>query len=593
MQDITTEAVFFMQSHQEQFKRLGIPSNLVIPLYHKLVEQIFDAGKVFQFCEMPEGIVPENGRKSPFGLLCIKEEGIEANSDIFLIEHHFTAEREDAMMAIAKNPQILVEYEELFGINSDDADPATRLQRFYDLMWEYNFSLRLRSEEENKEKCLWYLLDNVGISIIYSKTPNCKLIPFYFIPTETFYTLLLPIQKIEYAEMISCDYLTPLQLLPDEYTAIPLRNRFIEAQEVVDEMIKSYEKKEIIEENKLAESYQIKQQEYISSPSKIYSQNDLIKKYLTISPFEHTEIINESDGIFLLNSLEDEEIEIFKGTNVYIDQFEGENSLTINKELYHTLKLAYGKEYIKIIPETFDFSNLEEVKEFVITYFKREKEGMDNYWIIKPITRTEGNRNGIFNNINAIIKIANSIPCIISKYIIEPLLINERKFELRFIVLMKYDVMWKSQKPDIYLYDRFWSHFTTNTFNLDDLNDYERHFTSKKYGNKINTMDHIDFIKQFNEKYGEECKWENLKEKIEILISRTFDAGIQTHKYKFEVNSCAIYGVDVMVDSHFNPILHQIKFQPDCTDACEDDNEFYNKIFTCFFKEQCNAKQIY
>ncbi|BFU25554.1 Tubulin-tyrosine ligase family protein [Entamoeba histolytica HM-1:IMSS-B] len=593
MQDITTAAVFFMQSHQEQFKRLGIPSNLIIPLYHKLVEQTFDAGKVFQFCEMPEGIVPENGRKSPFGLLCIKEEGIEANSDIFLIEHHFTAEREDAMMAIAKNPQILVEYEELFGLNSDDADPATRLQRFYDLMWEYNFSLRLRSEEENKEKCLWYLLDNVGISIIYSKTPNCKLIPFYFIPTETFYTLLLPIQKIEYAEMISCDYLTPLQLLPDEYTAIPLRNRFIEAQEVVDEMIKSYEKKEIIEENKLVESYQIKQQEYISSPSKIYSQNDLIKKYLTISPFEHTEIINESDGIFLLNSLEDEEIEMFKGTSVYIDQFEGENSLTINKELYHTLKLAYGKEYIKIIPETFDFSNLEEVKEFVITYFKREKEGMDNYWIIKPITRTEGNRNGIFNNINAIIKIANSIPCIISKYIIEPLLINERKFELRFIVLMKYDVMWKSQKPDIYLYDRFWSHFTTNTFNLDDLNDYERHFTSKKYGNKINTMGDIDFIKQFNEKYGEECKWENLKEKIEILISRTFDAGIQTHKYKFEVNSCAIYGVDVMVDSHFNPILHQIKFQPDCTDACEDDNEFYNKIFTCFFKEQCNAKQIY
>ncbi|EDR26061.1 hypothetical protein, conserved [Entamoeba dispar SAW760] len=593
MQDITTEAVFFMQSHQEQFKRLGIPSNLIIPLYHKLIEENFDAGKVFQFCEMPEGIVPENGRKIPFGLLCIKEEGIEANSDIFLIEHHFTAEREDAMMAIAKNPQILIEYEELFGLNSDDADPATRLQRFYDLMWEYNFSLRLRSEEENKEKCLWYLLDNVGISVIYSKTPNCKLIPFYFIPTETFYTLLLPIQKIEYAEMISCDYLTPLQLLPDEYTAIPLRNRFIEAQEVVNEIINSYEKKEIKEENKLIELYQIKQQEYTNIPIKIYSQNDLIKKYLTIKPFEHTEIIKESNGIFLLNYLEDEEIEIFKGTNTYIDQFEGEKTLTINKELYHTLKLAYGKEYIKIIPETFDFSNFEEVKEFIITYFKREKEGLDNYWIIKPITRIEGNRNGIFNNINAIIKIANSIPCIISKYIIEPLLLNERKFELRFIVLMKYDILWKSQKPDIYLYDRFWSYFTNNTFNLDDLNDYERHFTSKKYGNKINKICDIDFIKQFNEKYGKEYKWENLKEKIELLISRTFDAGIQTHKYKFEINSCAIYGIDIMIDSHFNPFLHQIKFQPDCTDACKDDNEFYNKIFTCFFKEQCNAKQIY
>ena len=84
--------------------------------------------------------------------------------------------------------------------------------KFYDLMWEFNSSLRLYNKDKNEEKCLWYLIDNVGMSVTFSRTPNCKLIPFYFMPTEQFYTLLIPCEDIQFAELITADYLNPLQL---------------------------------------------------------------------------------------------------------------------------------------------------------------------------------------------------------------------------------------------------------------------------------------------------------------------------------------------------------------------------------------------
>lgn len=594
MQDLSNQYIFFLQGHQEQLKRLQIPSNLHMDLYNKIVNQTFDAGEYFQFCEMPEGFAVEHSdRRTPYGLLCIKEEGMKKNSNIFIIEHHFMAEREEAMMTIAKNPQLLVEYEYLFGLDGEGVDPSIRLQRFYDLMWEYNSSLRLYNKDKNTEKCLWYLVDNVGMSITFSQTPNFKMIPFYFMPTEQFFTLLFPCEDIQFAELITCDYLNPLQLLPDEYSSIPLRNRYIEAQQVVDKLIDSYQPTELTPYGELKNSFEFTQQPYTGIPVRIYSQIDLIPKYLTIEPFKSTEDINNCDAMFLLQYLSDEKFNVLKGTRAYVDQFEGQRALTLKNELYNTMKTTYGKDYRKILPETYDMSDFDDAKEFVVNYFKREKEGKENYWIVKPCNDTHGKGIGIFNNISPIIKTANSIPCIVSKYITNPLLFNGKKFDLRFIILMKYDVMWQSAKPDIYLYNTFWTRFANNQFNLDDLTDYETHFTVMNYGHHLTKLLDKDFIIQFNEMFGDKCKWEEMQKKIELMLSRTFDAVIQSKFYKFEVSSCAIYGADIMIDDEFNPYLLEMNFQPDCTRACEYDNDFYNKVFSTFFNEVWDAKQIY
>ena len=594
MQDIDQNYIFFLQGHQAQLKQLQIPSKLHTTLYYKIINQIYDAGEYFQFCEMPEGICVENKeRKTPYGLLCIKEEGISKHSTLFIIEHHFMAEREEAMMTIAKNPQLLVEYEELFGVSGEGVEPSIRLQRFFDLMWEYNSSLRLHNKDKNEELCLWYMMDNVGLSIAYSQNPNCQLIPFYFMPEEKFYTLLIPVEDIGFAELITADHLNPLQLLPDEYSCIPLRNRYIEAQNVVNELIETYQETQITPFGSMKDEFPIVQQPYTGIPVRIYSQIDLIHKYLTIEPYKKSEDINNCDAMFLLQYISDEKFSILKGTRAYIDQFEGQKALTLKHELYKTMKLVYGEEYKKILPETYDLTDFDDVKSFVVKYFQREKEEKENHWIVKPCNNTHGKGIGIFNNISPIIKTANSIPCIVSKYITNPLLFNGKKFDLRFIVLMKYDIMWESQKPDVYLYNTFWTRFANNEFTLDDLTAYETHFTVMNYGHHLTKLLDTDFIEQFNRMFGDKCTWDIMKKKIELLLSRTFDAIVQSKLYIFEVNSCAIYGADIMIDEDFNPYLLEMNFQPDCTRACEYDNEFYNKVFSTFFNELTWATQIY
>lgn len=593
MQDVSSDFIFFLQSHADQFKHHGVPQNLYTLIYHKLVNKIDDAGDYFQFCEMPEGIVPENGRLPPYGILCKKEDGIKANSTAFIIQHHFMAEREDAMMEAAKNPQVLLEYEQLFGIDATDMKPADRLQKFYDLMWEYNAALRLRDKDSDTDICVWYLLDSVGLSLTYDQHPNCKLIPFFFMPEEKFYTLLIPIEDISYAELLTSDYLTSLQLLPDEFSAIPLRNRFTAAREATQRLVDSYTPRKLGKVLSPASSFAVSQQPYTGAPHHIYSQIELIPKYLTIEPFVITDNIEEADGMFILDPLSDEKFGVLKGTRAYVDQVQGQKAFTLKNRLIDTMKEAYGDEYTKVLPQSFDMSNIDDAKEFVATYFEREKKGLDNYWIVKPNNYTHGKGISIFNDISAITKTANSIPCICSKYIINPLLFDGKKFDLRFIILFKYDVMWNTHKPDIYLYDTFWTRFANNAFDLDDLTNYETHFTVMNYGHKLTKLLDTDFITQFDDKFGKTCTWSSMKEKIEVLISRAFDAAIKTGKCTFETNSCAIFGADVMIDADFTPYLLEMNFQPDCTRACEYDKDFYNKVFTTLFKETKWAKQIY
>ncbi|KAL7722788.1 Tubulin-tyrosine ligase family protein [Entamoeba marina] len=590
MEDISQSFMTFLQSHQQQLKRLNIPKNLYVLLEHKLNHDIFDAGQYFQFCVLPEGILVDNGRKQPYGLLCSKEDGIKANSNVFLIEHHFVAEQEESMMAVAKQQEMLYEYEEIFGLDST-LKPAERLQNFYDTMWEYNASLRLRDKETNADTCLWYLLDNVGNSVIFQNDPNCMIVPFFYLPKEIFYTLLIPIKDIDYAEVISSSFLNPLQLLPDDFCCIPLRNRFVDAREVTNNL-KNFvpEVKEPL--SKLSSSFTIQQQPYSQPPTRIFSQMELIKKHLKCEPFVCHDDINTSDAMFLSDYLVDEKFAIMKGTHAWIDQFEGQYALTIKPQLTKTIKNVYGENFTTMLSQTFDFSKELDCKEFVSTYFKNEDDNKDNYWIINPTNYTQGKGISITNNINMIIKIANSIPCICSRYNTSPLLFNNKKFDMRFIVMMKYDCSWNSSKPDVYLYDTFWPYFAKNDFTLNDLLDYEAHFT-RLHASEDSSINDTDFIKQFNTMYEGKCNWDEMKHKIELLLANIFDSVVKSGEYKFETNSCAIYGVDIEINSNFTPSLLELKFQPDCGKACEQDSEFYNNIFTTLFKELKCSKQIY
>jgi len=114
-----------------------------------------------------------------------------------------------------------------------------------------------------------------------------------------------------------------------------------------------------------------------------------------------------------------------------------------------------------------------------------------NIWIVKPPASARSDdivvSGGLAELMRASEAFGNSV--VISKYITRPLTYQSRKFDLRFIVLLK------SAQPlgthsithccltrgvfdaELYVYNQFWIRLANKPFVLRDFDDYETHFT--------------------------------------------------------------------------------------------------------------------
>jgi tubulin--tyrosine ligase-like protein 12 len=78
----------------------------------------------------------------------------------------------------------------------------------------------------------------------------------------------------------------------------------------------------------------------------------------------------------------------------------------------------------------------------------------------------------VTDKLNEIIRHAESGVKLAQKYIHRPTLYNKRKFDLRYILLLR-----STQPLEIYLYKMFWIRLANKEFSLDSFDDYEKHFT--------------------------------------------------------------------------------------------------------------------
>lgn len=105
--------------------------------------------------------------------------------------------------------------------------------------------------------------------------------------------------------------------------------------------------------------------------------------------------------------------------------------------------------------------NLEtNLSELIGDYCSRKRDGRDNLWILKPWNMARTIDTTVTENLSAIIRLMETGPKICQKYIEHPALFNGKKFDLRYIVLVR-----SIQPLEILLSDVFWvcMHYLRNS----------------------------------------------------------------------------------------------------------------------------------
>ncbi|XP_072936843.1 tubulin glycylase 3A-like isoform X2 [Epargyreus clarus] len=197
-------------------------------------------------------------------------------------------------------------------------------------------------------------------------------------------------------------------------------------------------------------------------------------------------------------------------------------------------------------------------------------EGCHNIWIIKPAHCSRGRGIRMASKLGVITNLLNKANSkyVIQKYIEEPLLIYETKFDIRqyYLVTSTYPLI-------IWMYRDCYLKFSSQRYNLKNYHE-SIHLTNnavqRKYNNCVgrhvdlpqNNMWDLEKYKSYLNKIGRDKVWDNLiypgmKRSI-IGIMLSCQDSLSVCKNRFE-----LYGCDFILDKEYKPWLIEINSCPD------------------------------
>ncbi|CAF4507094.1 unnamed protein product [Rotaria sp. Silwood1] len=478
-------------------------------------------------------------------------------------------------------------------------------------------------------------MDELGSSIRHStKHANVCCTSFFFAPSQTMFTILYPIVRIDqrYTEIFrnfvydnkdTLDHrvrLLPWQHLNDRKTflrSLVIENNLEIFNKRLENNLEIYEKchqNDLYDKNPIINKSIKIDNDHIW---KVYTDHDLVKQYLTDKHYQLIDNPDQANILFVMKQLKDFRHETLG--NKLINQFPLENIVT-NKELLaltaRRWKSLYGSSsslssgndaYIDShgspawLATTFNLTY--ELSQFAIYFQYREDQQLDNTWIIKPINLTRSIDMSVTNTFDMIIRLPESGPKIACKYISSPVLLripemeNQHvKFDVRYVLLLR------SIRPlKLYVHKIFWLRFANKPFSMDELDDYEKHFTVMNYRPNafLRQMNCQTFISMYDEQYGQNNEtWSIVEKRIFQMFREAFQCAT-IEEPPFGIASClssrALYAADLMLemlDNKVQPKLLEINFTPDCHRACTFYPNFYNQVFNVLFRDIVEEQDV-
>nr|XP_043619113.1 tubulin--tyrosine ligase-like protein 12 [Erigeron canadensis] len=467
------------------------------------------------------------------------------------------------------------------------------VDRVLNAMWFYLMSYRLADEEKIDETSIWYVMDELGSALRHSDEPNFRVSPFLYMPegkleSAVSFTLLWPTKSIQYGDECTRDYLFGIgeeKQRSARFTAwfhTP-QNYFIKEYEKYWQNLRSTSSPPV---DMASKTKSLERSD--GRPLRVYTDIPPVEEHLTHPSFIITTDPKEADIIWTSMQV-DEETRKAIGLNDQqsMNQFPFEACLVMKHHLAETVQKAYGS--CEWFQPTYNLET--QLTQFIGDYHVRENNKTDNLWILKPWNMARTIDTTVTGNLSAIIRLMETGPKICQKYIEQPALFRGKKFDLRYIVLVR------NMNPlELFITDIFWVRLANNTYTLDtkSLYEYETHFTVMNYRGRLNHMNTPEFVKEFEKEH--QVQWSEIHSRVKQMIRKVFEAATLVHPEMSSPMSRAMYGVDVMLDGSFKPKLLEVTYCPDCTRACKYDMEavmgggeivkgrdFYNYIFACLF----------
>ncbi|XP_064417854.1 tubulin--tyrosine ligase-like protein 12 isoform X1 [Latimeria chalumnae] len=607
----------FTALHGAALQASRIPPLYWKSLHSKLVNEVFDAGEVFgimqveeveeEVDDLEEGKELNPGTELSYKVIVTHENGLQAAdpNSIFLIDHAWVYRIDHARQQLRDIPGLFVRMANLMGVDFHGELPEEEdIDQVMEEMWKYNQTYQLSQGTAEEKVPVWYIMDEFGSQIQHSDEPTFHTAPFFYMPSQTAFTILWPLRDLENGEEVTRDYaygepspsIRKCMLLP--WKNVDLR----EVSSYIPEPADSYYQA-IFTESKEILPCVIDPPTYPKNKIfKVYAEVKEVVEFLKHPQFTITEKEEEADILYMFSHIKNYWVLGKERPQVMVNQFPCENLVTVKDCLASVARRAENETEPKWLPRSFNLRT--ELPQFVSYYQQRERRGEDNHWICKPWNLARGLDTHITSNLSYIIRQRESTPKVVCKYIENPVLFNRNdigmvKFDVRYIVLLR------SLHPlKLYAYDVFWLRFANRPFSLDHFDDNQKHFTVMNYAQdvQLKQIHYDEFIPLFEAQYPD-YKWCEVQKKTFKAIAELFQKASSRPPpfgiYNYP-SSRAVYAIDLMLSwsikddgtREMQPQLLEVNFNPDCHRACKYHPSFYDDIFSTLFLDDSANRPV-